>query len=317
MLNRRQLRIKVMQALYGFFQSGEDSIQSAENKLFHSIDRIYDLYLLQFALLSEIHKESLKDREIGKEKFFPTEEEKMETTPFTENPFFKLIEESEELQKSLERKKLSWANNEEAATIVFKKLKSSSAYKEYINTKETTFDKDIDFIIRFYKKFICDEELLISFYEEQNIYWNDDIDLVNYLFIKTLKDLRQNKPLQLKTLYKDQADDMDFIKTLFRKTIIRNEELESYITDNTKNWEAERIALMDLILMKMAICELLEFPSIPVKVSLNEYIEISKSFSTPKSSNFINGILDKVVLVLKNKNLLKKSGRGLVDNSNK
>ncbi len=151
-----------------------------------------------------------------------------------------------------------------------------------------------DFLRDVIKNVLWEEEYLQGIYEEENIHWGDDIDLVNITVLKAIENFVPEKGVQLTGLYKDEKEDMDFVRVLFRRSILNNDELENFITPNTKNWEVERIAYMDMLLMKMAVCELMEFPSIPVKVTLNEYIEISKMFSTPKSNSFINGILDKI-----------------------
>lgn len=308
------LRIKVMQALYGFFQSGSSDLGIAENGLFRSLERIYDLYLLQFLLFDGLHREALRDREEGRKKFFPDEEDMMETTAFIENPFLQAIVNSETFAKTINAKKLSWHKYPDIAEKIFRRIKQMQEYKAYIHKKDVTEDMHKDFLREVVKGILWEEEYLQSIYEDENIHWGDDIDLVNITVLKAIENFDPNKGLQLTGLYKDEKQDMDFVRILFRKSVLNNEELEKLIIPNTKNWELERIAYMDMLLMKMAVTELMEFPSIPVKVSLNEYIEISKLFSTPKSNSFINGILDKIALQLKEEGKIKKTGRGLIEN---
>jgi len=314
MLNRRMLRIKVMQALYGFFQSGSSDLGVAENGLFRSLDRIYDLYLLQFLLFDGMHREAVRDREEARKKFFPDEEDLMETTAFMENPFLLAINNSDTFLRTINAKKLSWHKYPDISEKLFRRVKQMPEYKIYIHKPDTTLQAHKDFLRDIIKGVLWDEEYLQSIYEDENIHWGDDIDLVNITVLKAIENFNPDKGIQLIGLYKDERDDKDFVRTLFRKSILNNEELEKVIMPNTKNWELERIAYMDMLLMKMAVCELLEFPSIPVKVSLNEYIEVSKMFSTPKSNSFINGILDKIALQLKDENKIKKTGRGLIEN---
>ncbi len=314
MLNRRALRVKVMQALYGLFQSGNFDLSTAEKNLFQSLDRIYDLYLLQFLLLTELHKSALREREEVKKKFFPDEEDLLETTPFTENPFLAAIEENHELNKMVRNRGLGWGKYPDVGDKIFRQMKQLPEYKKYIFTPNPDLNVHIDFIRETIKHLLWSEEYLNSIYEDENIHWGDDIDLVNLALVKTVESFKPSRGIVLSPLYKDEKDDRDFVSVLFRKTILRNDELEGYIVPNTQNWESDRIAYMDMLLMKMAICELMEFPSIPVKVSLNEYIEISKLFSTPKSNLFINGVLDKTAQQLKDKGMVKKTGRGLIEN---
>lgn len=308
------LRIKVMQALYGFFQSGNSDLGIAENGLFRSLDRIYDLYLLQFLLFEGLHREALRDREESRKKFFPDEEDLMEKTAFTENPFLLAVSQSESLAKTINARKLSWHKYPDISEKLFRRIKQMPEYKVYIHKPEVTLQMHKDFLRDVIKNLLWEEEYLQGIYEEENIHWGDDIDLVNITVLKAIENFNPDKGVLLIGLYKDEKEDMDFARILFRRTILNSDELEKRITPNTKNWEVERIAYMDMLLMKMAVCELLEFPSIPVKVSLNEYIEISKLFSTPKSNSFINGILDKIALQLKEEGKIKKTGRGLIEN---
>lgn len=308
------LRIKVMQALYGFFQSGNSDLGVAETNLFRSLDRMYDLYILQFLLFQDIHKEALRDREESRKKFFPDEEDLMETTAFTENSFLLAVNDSEALAKIANTKKLSWHRYPDIAEKIFRRIKQMPEYKLYIHKPEPTVEIHKDFLREVIKSVLWEEEYLQSIYEDENIHWGDDIDLVNITVLKAVENFRLEKGLQLSELYKDEKDDKDFARILFRKSVLDSEESEQVIIPNAKNWEMERIAYMDMLLMKMAVTEMQEFPSIPVKVSLNEYIEISKMFSTPKSNSFINGILDKVALQLKNEGKIQKTGRGLIEN---
>lgn len=313
MLNRRALRVKVMQALYGFFQSGNSDLFIAEKNLFHSLERIYDLYLLQFLLLTEIHKSALREREEVKKKFFPDEEDKMETTPFTENPFLLAIGDNGEINKNVKNRGLGWGKYPDVGDKLFRQIKQLPQYRKYIFTPNPDLSLHKSFITDIVKHFLRSEDYLNSIYEEENIHWGDDINLVNLALIKSVETFKPARGIVLSPLFKDDKDDREFVSVLFRKTILRSDELEGYIVPNTQNWESDRIAYMDMLLMKMAICELTEFPTIPVKVTLNEYIEMSKLFSTPKSNSFINGVLDKTAQQLKEKGLVKKTGRGLIE----
>jgi N utilization substance protein B len=314
MLNRRILRIKVMQALYAFFQGEEDSLAVAENQLFRSFDRLYDLYILQLILLTEIYHEAQRHIEESKNKFFPSDEDRLENNYFAANRVLQALTDSETLRAQANKRRLTWDNQGDMGLKLFRKIRNSQLYKSYIFATDNDYAKDRDFIVKAYEKIISDDDILAAYYESENIHWSDDFDLVNYAVIKTLKGWEEGTSLPLVSLYRDEEDDKEFVKTLFRKTIVNNDKYSVYVEQNAKNWESDRMALMDVLLMKMCVCELFEFSSIPVKVSMNEYIEISKSFSTPKSNAFINGILDKITEQLRKENKLQKSGRGLIEN---
>jgi transcription antitermination protein NusB len=315
MLNRRYLRIKVMQALYGFFQSDTRDLAKSERELFSGIEKIYDLYVYQLALLLELQHVANIVQEEAKEKYLPTKAELDPNLKFIENKFIKQLSENIHLKREMNNRRISWNNEFELVKRIFNTIKASEAYEKYMSSPENNYKEDKSFILEVFKEFIADFELVNHLYEEKSLHWGDDIYLVNPQVVKTIEAFNENSQPdhELFPLYKDKEDDMDFVKDLFRQTVIRNEENEKLIGDKTKNWEVERIALMDVLLMKMAITEVLHFSNIPVKVSLNEFIEISKMYSTPKSKIFINGILDKLIADFKKSNMLNKMGRGLME----
>jgi len=315
MLNRRYLRIKVMQALYGFFQSDTRDLAKSERELFSGIDKVYDLYIYQLALLLELQHVANVALEDAKEKHRPTKEELDPNRKFVENKFILQLFENIHLKKEMNNRRINWNNEYELVRKVFNTIKASEIYDKYMNSGEQDYKTDKAFVIEMFKEFIADFELVNHLYEEKSLHWGDDIYLVNPMVVKTLESFSEDAApdFHLMPLYKDREDDMDFVRDLFRQTAIRNEENEKLIGDKTKNWEVERIALMDVLLMKMAITEVLHFSNIPVKVTLNEFIEISKMYSTPKSKIFINGILDKLIADFKRDNMLNKMGRGLME----
>lgn len=313
MVNRRHLRIKVLQAVYSFFQAPDTPIKTAEENLLTSIEKIYDLYLYQLALGIELLHESYREREEARNKYFPTPEDLMPETNFTRNRILNALNASETLQTLLQKKKINWLKNLDIPQKIFRKVRLSDSYKAYFKKENPTLNDDKEFIVWVYENFIFNDEVLESYYEELNIHWADDIYVVNAAVVKTLKSIEENKPLKLIPLFKDKEEDTEFCLTLFRKTILHEAEYEEMIRNKAQNWEVDRIAMMDIILMKMAIAEILEMPSIPVKVTLNEYIDLSKLFSTPKSNAFVNGILDKLVADFRAQNRIVKTGRGLID----
>jgi len=314
MLNRRHIRVKVLQAIYAHFQSGSEQMAAEETNLLQSMEKIYDLYLYQLAFIVELQNEAYKEREDAKSKHFPTEDDLLPETNFTRNRAINAITKSETLLKLLNTKKISWSAHTDQMNKIFRKIRNTDEYKKYFRLPQTTLADDIEFLLYIYNTYVFDNEFVEGYYEELNIHWYDDIFVVNPAVSKTIKSVEEDKEVQLLPLYKEREEDREFALELFRKVIRFSDEYEEWIKNKAQNWELERIAIMDIMLMKMAICEVLNFENVPIKVSLNEYIELAKSFSTPKSSVFINGILDKLVAELKEQGKIVKTGRGLIDN---
>lgn len=314
MLNRRHLRIKVMQALYAFYQSGNSNLAKGEKELFHSIDRIYDLYIYYLQLFDEINDFARHRIDENKKKRLPSPADLNPNTRFIDNAIFNLVANNEALLMATKTRKISWADDGDLVKKIYREIVASEEYDEYMNLEEVGFDIDRQFALKVFKKYIANSEAIHDLFEERSIYWNDDIDLMCSMVIKTVKLLTEDSDpnYPLLPLYKDADDEIQFVKDLFRRSILEDDAHEALIQEKTQNWEVDRIASMDILLMKMAITEVLHFDSIPVKVTLNEFIEISKFYSTPKSNVFINGILDKVFEDLKEAGKIKKIGRGLM-----
>lgn len=260
---------------------------------------------------------SFTEKEIDQSKYKISggDPEKDPRQKIVKNQLLKLIEESAELRKASELKKVGWIGDDKQDLLkkIFKKAKAGDLYQEYIEATDTSWEEDRQFVIEFFKKDIANSELMYFYLEEESIMWQDDIDHVCSMVLKTLKKGTPEKEFEILSLYKDEEDEKGFLLDLYRETL-KNEDVNSELIDQlTKNWEMDRIALMDVILMKMAITEMTQFKTIPTKVTLNEYIEISKFYSTPKSNGFINGVLDKAVEVLKDNGRLVKVGRGLME----
>jgi len=315
LLNRRYLRVKVMQALYAFFQSDNHDLDKGERELMKSIDKIYDLYIYLLLLLIEIRDQSDRIDEEAKNKRLPTASDLNPSKHFVNNLIVRQLDENVHLKKEIANRKISWQLDDELVRKILTVIKGSVEYTDYQSAPVQSYEKDKEFLIAVYKNYIADFELLGHYFEEKSIYWVDDLRLVNSIILKTLEGMTENPEggFELMSLYKDEKEDKQFVSDLFRKTIFHDKESEKVISEKTKNWEVERIAMMDILLMKMGITELLYFENVPVKVSLNEYIEISKLYSSPKSKIFINGILDKLVQDFKRDNILIKTGRGLVE----
>ncbi len=315
MLNRRHLRIKVLQALYAYFQSNEDNYVRSEEEMLKAIDKIYDLYLYLLLTFDELKVIAERRIEENKKKIRPSEEELNPNMKFVDNAIFKILEESKQLRALSEDRKVNWIGDDlqELMRKMFLQIRESETYFEFMNNGEAGFEEDRQFALTLFKTEIANFPLLYDFFEEKSIQWLDDIDLACSMVLKTIKNFSENEDNSILTLYKDKDDEVGFVKQLFRKTISIDKENEKLINELIKNWEFDRIAKMDLILLKMGITELQIFNEIPTKVTLNEYIEISKFYSTPKSNTFINGILDKAIVELKENKKIQKVGRGLME----
>ena len=315
MLNRRHLRIKVLQALYAYYQSKEESFRRTENDMMQAIERIYDLYIYLMLTFGELNSIAAHRVEENKKKIRPSDDELNPNMKFIDNELVKMLIENKELRMISEDIKVNWVGDDHQE--MFKKMllhiRESETFFEYMNNGQSDFEDDKQFAINLFKIEIANYPLLYDFFEEKSIQWMDDIDLACTMVVKTIKGFGEGSDNSILVLYKDKEDELDFVRQLLRKTISLDKENELLIDDLTKNWELDRIAKMDIVLMKMAITEFQIFNSIPTKVTLNEYIEISKFYSTPKSHTFINGVLDKAIDSLTKENKIQKVGRGLIN----
>lgn len=314
MLTRRHIRVKVMQSLYAFHQSENKNFSTEEKFLQKSMLEMYDLFLLMLKLITEIKTYSENYLEKSQKKFLPTQEEIDPNKKFVENRVIKIIENNQYLQDAWEERGIThWKRDGEYVAILWEEIRKSEAFETYMTTRESTFKEDKDFVIHLLKEIIAPNEKLYDYLEDTKLTWLDDLPLVNTAILKYLNKLKENTPEDAKIpkLFKS-PDDHEFAANLFRKALANDEDLAQEMVDKTPNWDKERIAEIDTILIKMAICELLHFSSIPVKVSINEYLEVAKEYSTPKSSIFINGILDKLSKEYQEQNRLNKIGRGLM-----
>ena len=313
MISRRLLRIKILQIYYAYLKSSGQSISQAEKELFFSIQKSYDLYHYLLLLVINIVKYAQSRIDLAEQKLVPSHEDLNPNTKFVDNKLVKQLEINDSLNKYLNDNKLSWVNYPELIKNLYLEIKESDIYQNYMNAEQRSYKEDKKLIIDLFAKIIIVHEPLYQNLEEQSIYWNDDLDFVTGMIIKTLKSFKASSDelQQLMPLFKNE-DDRDFAKHLLRKTILKHSEYQQLIADYIKNWDIERVAFTDIVVMVLAITELIEFREIPVKVTLDEYIEIAKFYSTQKSNVFINGVLDKVVADLKKDGIIKKTGRGLV-----
>ena len=302
-----------MQSIYAMHQKNSDELEKEEKFLLHSIDSIQDLYLIMLSSLTEIRKKEIVFLETSSKKHLATPEERNPNKKFINNAIFHLLEESSSLSTSLEKRKITnWSMNDDYILILLAEVKKSNLYKKYMSSKTTGFEEDKEFVVDMFTELIAPNDKLYEYLEDNKLTWVDDIPVVNTQILKQLKQVTAGKDsFFVSKLYKDQ-EDKEFVSNLFRKTVLNETELTKEYIDKTPNWDADRIAEIDTIILKMAICEFLKFPSIPVKVTINEYLEIAKEYSTPKSSIFINGILDNLVKDFQAVDKIKKTGRGLM-----
>jgi N utilization substance protein B len=310
----------VLQAIYAFLQDGPESINSGEKQLLTSLDKLYELYIRQLSLLIEVSDFARRRIEENKLKFLPTEEDLHPNTRFIDNRFIAQLANNRDYLKKSHSFKISWADEEELIRKLLNTLRESDFFVNYLDGAEPLYKDDKELAENIFNRIFAESELLQSFFEERSIYWSDDFEISLIMVQKTIRGFRidHDEYTPLPALLKDEHDadsseDLDFVKNLYRKTIVHSDEFNNIIADKAQNWELDRIALMDILLLKMAMTEFIDFPSIPVKVTLNEYIELAKSFSTPKSKIFINGILDKLIAEFKANGRLVKTGRGLME----
>lgn len=303
-----------MQTIYAFKGGESDDFSRDQKFLLYSIDNMYNLYLLLISLLMEVQKRAEDHLQKKQKAHLATKEDKDPNRKFVNNQLLQFLRENVLLKSQLETHKVdNWDLDGEYVDVIFKAITSSELFRDYMTTKLSDFKEDKEFIVDVFKEIIATNDKLYDYIEDKNLTWLDDLPTVNTAILKLL---RKAKPSMsdshfIPKLYKD-SEDKQFAIDLFKKTILNQTALNNEIELKTQNWDSDRIANVDFVLLKMAICELKNFPSIPVKVTINEYLEIAKEYSTPKSSIFINGILDKLVKEYESDGKLKKSGRGLM-----
>ncbi len=312
MLNRRHIRIKVMQNIYAFTQSNNTDITKQEKYLFLSFEKLYELYIIQLNLLVSIQKFAKKRYDVMQKNRVLKLENKQGYENVIQNKVLHKIADNPDFIEITQNKNLNiWQDKTEYLQLIWEEVLKSDLFKEYAKLEAPTFKEDKNFVIRLYKDFIAPNEKLLDFYESENIGWIDDLPFVNTQIVKDLNSINEYGLFTIEPLFKNE-DDRQFARDLFKKTILHYNDYDADIDALTPNWEFDRIAQIDLILIKMGITEFLYFPSIPVKVTINEYIEIAKDYSSENSSTFINGLLDKLSKKYAKEGKIKKIGRGLI-----
>ena len=314
MLNRRYLRIKVYQSLYAHEQSGGGSAAKTEKELLLGVERTYDLFIHVLQLFGEMRRLAENRIEDRKSKRMPTGDDLAPSRRFVDNPILVKVSESKRLLAESDTRKVGWMGEKDLLSQLFKRIQASSEYDTYMSAPETTPALDRMVMVDLFVENIAQYEGLHEHVEAKSIHWLEDLDLACSMVKRTLETLDLNAPdLTLAEMGADTVEEREFVITLYRETIAAKEKDEELIAVRAKNWEADRIALSDMLLMRMALTEARSFDLIPVKVTMNEYIEIAKAYSTPKSKNFINGILDKLFAEMKEDGTIRKVGRGLLE----
>lgn len=313
MLTRRHIRVKVLQSIYAYNQCENPNIDSQEKFLHHSINEMQDLYLLMLQMLVALQEQAERFLNTSQKKHLATASEKNPSRTFVNNKLIKVIADNSTFSEIIEKKKLNyWHLDGEYVNIVFNELRELEWYNTYLSKTETTYKEDQDFVIKIFKEVVAPNDKLYEYLEDKRLTWIDDFPIVNTAIVKMLGKLSEKNAsaLLVPNIYKND-EDREYALQLFRKVILNEDKLNAQIEGKTPNWDQERIADVDLIIIKMGIAEFLYFPSIPVRATINEYLEVSKEYSTPKSSIFVNGILDKIVKEFSEEGKLNKIGRGL------
>lgn len=315
MLNRRHIRVKLLHALYAFFTSENDDVARGERELFNSIDKAYELYIWMLRLLIEIKEAAWQQAEDRKKKRLPKPEDLNPNTKFIDNKFLALLQANKELLAKAEKLHVNWSDRADLVKKVWTEISYSEDYGNYMASPAGDLESDKSLIIKLLEGVIAHNDLLRDQMEEESIYFADDWVVTINAMVRTVDLFTEDSDANQHILqtFKDPESDTVFAKDLFRKTILNSKAAEALIMERVKNWEFDRLASIDVLLIKMGVTELLNFESIPIKVTINEYIELSKTYSTPQSKGFVNGILDKIVIDLKKENKIVKTGRGLIE----
>lgn len=304
MINRVLIRLKIIQIVYAYYQNGSKNLDSAEKELFFSLSKAYDLYNYLLMLMIALTNYAQKRIDAAKAKLAPTAEELYPNMKFVENKFIAQLEVNKQFTEFIANQKRTWANDEDFVKGLYEKIVESDIYKEYMASSDNSYEYDRELWRKLYKTFVFNNEALDNVLEDQSLYWNDDKEIVDTFVLKTIKRFEEKNGANQELLpeFKDE-EDQEFARRLFRRAILNCDYYRHLISENTRNWDLDRVAFMDVVIMQCALAEILSFPNIPVSVSLNEYVDIAKVYSTAKSGSFVNGTLDGIV------NQLKKEGK--------
>ena len=307
MINRVLIRLKVVQILYAYYKNSGKSLKAAEDEVFFSLSKAYDLYNYMLLLMDGITQYAADRISFLSMKLRPTESDRNPNLKFVNNRFVAQLRENAQLLKFAEKSKLNWIDNSDFLRRMLDNIEASDIYNEYMNSGLSSYEEDREVWRKLYKAFVFDNEELDALLEEQSLYWNDDKAIVDTFVLKTIKRFDENEGAshQLLPEYKDISD-MDFARKLFRAAVTNAEEYRALMSGSSKNWDMSRLAFMDVVIMQVALAELMTFNDIPLSVTLNEYVEIAKHYSTAKSGSFVNGLLDTISKKLRENGKIEK-----------
>lgn len=306
MINRELIRIKVVQLTYAYYQNGNRNLDVAEKELLFSLSKAYHLYHYLLALIVAVSKEARKHYEIDSAKA-AREGLPLPSSKFADNKFAVQLEENKQLCDFVSSQKQTWDDDIEFVRKLYLQIIQSNIYTEYVESGESSYEEDREVWRKLYKSFIMENDDIDNVLEEKSLYWNDDKEIVDTFVLKTIKRFEPGNSTMQELLpeYKDE-EDKDFARKLFRATILNADQYQRYMSETSRNWDFSRLAYMDVVIMQIAIAEMLTFPNIPVNVTINEYVDLAKIYSTPKSSGYINGMLDSIARYLISNGLLLK-----------
>ena len=307
MINREIIRNKIVQLTYAYYQNGSKNIDTAEKELFFSLSKAYDLYNYLLALMVAVAKEAKRRLEITEAKAL-REGTPKPSAKFAYNRFTLQLEENKQLMEFVGNQKHTWADEPEFVGKIFEKIEQSQIYKDYMSSREDNYAADRELWRKLYRTLIQDNDDLDALFEEQSLYWNDDKEIVDTFVLKTIKRFDEQNGAKQELLPEyNSEEDRDYARKLFRASILNSNEYQHFMSEASRNWDFSRLAYMDIVIMQIAIAEMMTFPSIPVSVTINEYVDIAKLYSTPKSGSYINGMLDTIARhLIKTGRLLKR-----------
>lgn len=306
MINREIIRLKIVQLTYAYYQNGNNNIDAAEKELFFSLSKAYDLYNYLLALMVAITREARRRLEIEQNRA-KREGSGMPSSKLADNRFIAQLEVNKMLCEFMETQKKTWDNEPDFVKKVYEQVKQSQVYTDYEASTEDSYEADREFWRKIYKTLIQENEDLDALLEEQSLYWNDDKEIVDTFVLKTIKRFEEKNKAKQELLpeYKDE-EDREFARKLFRCTILNADTYQRYMSESSRNWDFGRLAYMDVVIMQIAIAEIMNFPNIPISVTINEYVDIAKLYSTPRSGSYINGMLDTIARhLISTKKLMK------------
>ena len=305
MINRVLIRLKVIQVIYAYYKNSGKSIKTAEDEVFFSLSKAYDLYKFLLLLIVAVTHYAADRIAFNMKKVRPTAEDLNPNLKFVNNRLARQLETNETLLKFAEQSKIDWVNYSDFLRRLLDSIVESDIYKEYMASETSSYEEDRELWRKIYKTFIFENEEIDAVLEEQSLYWNDDKSIVDTFVLKTIKRYGQNGEAELLPEYKDEAD-RDFARRLLKNTIVNAEQYRQLMSESSKNWDMSRLAFMDVVIMQAALAEVMTFDDVPLSVTLNEYVEIAKHYSTAKSGSFVNGLLDSITKKLREENKINK-----------